>query len=881
MEYDRDGYRYDGAAGLFQSGANPSPKNADYYIFGIQAGNDASSYAGAGFFEVTSNTGIYPPDQVINQATLKVAYDNSSSSYKVVGRKYQTWSSGGVAEADCLMCHLNGQYANLQRNHAFPGAAMPKLAATLGLHGTFVTVGNTPTGNPDPANRTWSGSGDVVIPGNNIAYTPKKENCALCHFPDRSNTTPGPSGRPLGFTVFQATFPPGTVYDSDEIPGVNEKDGLNDVTFNRAKGRTEGGKRGESINDPKNPDAHMDGGMKCAYCHYNLSGNFSALKDKNGNVIQPAITVQTIDHQFAKGDNQPDGKNMDQLDNTVTCESCHITGTHPNASGAPNPAAAHAGIPSIHFNKISCKTCHIPFLNGPYDQDVADFTVGPYQTFERTQVQQAGSTGVGRRPVWLWKVTEHGVGPGSHAEIQPFGIMTTTVVANATSVTGDPAQYECGSITPTYQRVGKKAAENLRAHYDDTNSDGVYDWRLNAPQNGDIALIVNTQTEITDFVTQLRLLGVANPVIHFYFNQFSISHNVMPKAGSWCANCSMDTDNDGQEDPGERKYILGSSAGGGCVMCHSSSDPNSPNYSPKSVGFFDRQHTLFSQPTDGGNGLVQTAIATQSPLPSGTLEAINIKFPIKLPNGASSSINLSMAPGQTVRNYVTQSEVLGYSQDKLAKLMNPLAIAGASGSKPKAKIKVRKTGNARGLEVQITDQSVCPSGSTCTKVLKVDTTNDDTCDPQTVVDISSGTANYTFSLPNGVYVGKFCAQITVTNDLTGLTSSHVVPIRLVKKNEKPTITGDALPDTGTVNTAVSIDSGFTVGDSDDAATALTVRIVWGDGTVDYITPNSDGTVTASHTYTRAKTYKVRITVIDTRGGRSGVIEEITVSPSSP
>ena len=34
--------------------------------------------------------------------------------------------------------------------------------------------------------------------------------------------------------------------------------GANNQVWKIAKGKPEAGKRGESINDPKNPDAHMD-----------------------------------------------------------------------------------------------------------------------------------------------------------------------------------------------------------------------------------------------------------------------------------------------------------------------------------------------------------------------------------------------------------------------------------------------------------------------------------------------------------------------------------------------------------------------------------------------------------------------------------------------
>ena len=302
-----------------------------------------------------------------------------------------------------------------------------------------------------------------------ILKTPSKESCTICHFPDKKNTTAaalqkGPAGKPLDFTAFQKLMAIGTTDDGDEIIGVNGKDGKNDVDWKVAKGRVEGGKRGESINDPLNADAHMDKGMGCVVCHNTLSGDFGALVSETlGTDIQPGVSVTKIDHQFAKGDNTPDGKNMDQLDNTVTCASCHISQTHPNTGTAPVPTAAHSGIPAFHFDKISCKTCHIPYLNGPVDQILADFTTGPYQTFERTQVTEAPATGVGQRPLYMQRVTEHGNG---HVEIQPFGIMGVAVWANCLSQTGD----ECVSLLPTFQRLGKGAAEGLRSFYGDANA---------------------------------------------------------------------------------------------------------------------------------------------------------------------------------------------------------------------------------------------------------------------------------------------------------------------------------------------------------------------------------------------------------------------------
>ncbi|MEW6118400.1 MAG: hypothetical protein AB1553_16115, partial [Nitrospirota bacterium] len=684
LEYDREGYRYDGKpSGLIAGTFNPN------------RGTDAGG--------ATAGTGSSKGDYY--------TFDPASGT---IVDKTAVWQTGGVAEIDCYMCHLvsapagsgiiNADYRNNERNfgNGNPAAVLPGSLATYGLANTGLLTNvtlATSTANPSVTGFLWTmdaqfrdANGFVATKSSNQG-PPTKENCAVCHFPDKSKMTAGPAGNPLGYTSWQKLIPANTVNDPDIIAPPTT---LNNAEWKVAKGRVEGGKRGESINDPNNPDVHMDRGMQCYECHFLLgrgatkseilgdgignedgicnSGeacqavldapdaftNFPALTDSNGNVIQPAIEVWKIDHQFAKGDNTPDGKNMDQLDNTVTCASCHITRTHPEAAGAPDPSVAHAGFPALHFDVLSCKVCHIPVLNGPVDQVLADFTTGPYRTFERVQSTSGGALGINQKPLYMWRATEHGKG---HMELQPFGIMAVSLVANATSI----VDQECGSIAPTFQRLGKKAAENMRVAYGDANGDGIYDFTLNRPQNGDTALIVNKSTEITDFINQIKAIpgSPADPVIHFYFNQFSISHNIMPKGGK----CIDRNGNGNTNDPGECNYILGSAQSGGCVACHSSSNPASPNYSKKSVGLFDKTYTVFNQPTDGGQGLVQTAMLASDGVTM--LERVNLKFPYKTRDNTTSSVNLSNAPGQTVRNTVNQSELLDYDSATLAYLASP------------------------------------------------------------------------------------------------------------------------------------------------------------------------------------------------------------------
>jgi hypothetical protein len=702
LEYDREGHRFDGKPGLFSAGANPSPKAADYRIAGLVATTtSASAYCkaadcstgtvGAGFFEVTASTAsLNNPEDTINQGSLVSAYDTQTGTWKTVGKKYASAATAGAAEADCLMCHLSYQYSNIERNWGMTGATMPKLGASLGLVGTGGTTGllniaakATSTANPNvaPTAWTWNESWGATssTPGNRVMLraaevqsTPRNENCAMCHFPDKSMAgtaaVTGPASKPVGFTAFQKLMPAGSIRDGDEIPNAAGKDGNNDVEWKIAKGRVEGGKRGESLNDPNNRDAHMKWGsttpagalkMACVDCHFNIEGTFAGITDtatEPNAIVQPSVTVGIEDHQFAKGDNTPDGKNMDALDNTATCESCHIYGTHPKAYLAKSPAVAHKGFPPSHFEKIACKTCHIPSINSPMNQDLADFTVGPYRTFERTQVTEV-SAGTNRKPYLMWRQAEHGQG---HWQIQPFDVMAVAVVANATAASGG----EATAVMPTFQRLGKRAAELLRARKGDADANGVFDWTLNAPQAGDTTLIVNKADEIADFLVEIGNAGgasaPANPVLHFYFNQFSLSHNVVPKAGN----------------PANGAYILGSPLGGGCVMCHS--DRTS---SDKSVEFFNREHTLFAQPVDGGAGLVQTAIASPA---FGDLERINLKYPYSnplasgttlpsafAPTAVQATVNLSNAPGQTVGNRVNHGTLLGYGPEQLALLKNP------------------------------------------------------------------------------------------------------------------------------------------------------------------------------------------------------------------
>ncbi len=801
LEYDRQGYRYDGAPGLFKAGANPSPPTGDYY-----------------------------------------RYDPATNS---IVDSTAAWQSGGVAEVDCLLCHMNTsadmRYSLLERNYALSEAKTPVLAASLGLVGSPTTTGwleiarKAQDGvNPDIDPAGWVWQNNVLDHG--VIVSPPKENCAVCHVADKGLTRKGPAGIALGLTAFQKLLPAGSVPDGDRVGG-----GSNEIDWKIVKARADSEKRAASINDPGNPDAHMDRSMNCAGCHYTLGSSrdyasdcvychygmwgypappeitpvaaqvFPALTSSNGTEVLPPVGVFKIDHQFAKGYNGADGMDMDQLDNTVSCENCHITRTHPNAGSAPDPSAAHSGFPALHFGKIGCRTCHIPEVNGTRKQVAADHAAGPYQGTDREQLIE-NPAGVHYKPLHQFRPDNH---LGSGHKIEPI-----TTLASFEWVSG-------GTFQPVLQRIATQAAEGRRAASGDADGDGFFDWPLNRPQAGDTALIVNTTAEIADMASRLQAAGIPDPVLNVVLGKIDLSHNVAPRSSG---------------------KILGSAAGGGCLMCHSSGDPSLPNYTPLSYGFFDQTHVLFNNPVEtdgacgGAAGVMQTTI-------NGT-RRVRMQFTGLKTTGAAFALDLADVPDCTpVRNTVGQGEVMGYSASDISSLTNP-GTAGVL--KPQAYFSwVRSAAVNYRIDFDAT-------GSTCTNA---------PCD-------------YTWSLGDGTNAlgttvshtyaaaGSYPVALMIT-DSYGFRSQTLQTVTAQTVNQPPTAAG--LSSATINNYTVS----FTDASTDPASNSpngITVNTVaWGDG------GSSSGAVGSvfTHTYTLARSYTITHSVTDAAGLSAS--EKLTVT----
>lgn len=187
-------------------------------------------------------------------------------------------------------------------------------------------------------------------------------DCFICHLPEYNNKTRVAQIQKLNYR-YAALAGSGLGKVSGSVAG-NEKVA---VEYFREKFNADGTLEPNIVKEPRNTaclfchakpgykkrgadfrprnDVHLQAGMKCVDCH--PAGSMA---------VDDRIREREA-HQFGKGDD-PSGLVRNDLDNTMRdCNACHDTGY----LGAP--IAKHAWLPSIHFEKMACQTCHIPERN--------------------------------------------------------------------------------------------------------------------------------------------------------------------------------------------------------------------------------------------------------------------------------------------------------------------------------------------------------------------------------------------------------------------------------------------------------------------------------------------------------------------------------------
>lgn len=373
-------------------------------------------------------------------------------------------------------------------------------------------------------------------------------------------------------------------------------------------------------------DTGQPTGMSCASCHYGLGSEnkyvfgsdnpaYNTLDDRtdaNSRIFPaadhhglpyPEETVRAIDHQFAQADSYPDTKSKNNLDGTVSCESCHTTRTHPRisdnggplASPYPDRAHARAQIPAFHFDKIACATCHIPEVYAaPGRLKYRDWTAGEYKGGFRNMLDWNFDLVTGsHRPVpvlrqWLTKEGETKIYPVLPS-VMPIWVKGSP---NSGSDTGSEIAggvYPATSplVAPVKARntmIAAKAVKDAHPEFDIRLNGGnmipLFDgfslsdsWEIDTKPEIDAMTSSTLLVDGSQFATKLKL----------FQTNFDVTHGVAPK-----------------------EWALGGPNRGGCLSCHSSRDPYvrtaagmptgpNPAYSEHSVGFFEG----YQQPLDG------------------------------------------------------------------------------------------------------------------------------------------------------------------------------------------------------------------------------------------------------------------------------------------
>ncbi len=344
-------------------------------------------------------------------------------------------------------------------------------------------------------------------------------------------------------------------------------------------------------------------GMKCGTCHYAVTASASdpipartvtaTVGGTTYTYTYPENTdVRKIDHQIAQGFSMLEHAN-DQMDGTVTCASCHTERHHPalveNGGTLVSPTPTHASFPAMHIQKIDCRTCHIPTVySSPGRLLFRDWTAGGYR-------QTEGSNGNANHFDFAYNMLE-----GAHSPMAPLRVWMAT--PEGTKIT--PI---LPSLLPTWTGSAIRSSDDFVLGWapaktrDITNAAALvsaknpsFGIRLNGTNDHPLfegfqltdPLKIESKAKIDAVASELAATGagyathstVRDPRLNLFPTFFDPSHGVVKK-----------------------EWALGSSAKGGCVMCHSSSNPSDSNYSPYSVGFFDGSKDLMK------NGMMQAA----------------------------------------------------------------------------------------------------------------------------------------------------------------------------------------------------------------------------------------------------------------------------------
>ena len=393
----------------------------------------------------------------------------------------------------------------------------------------------------------------------------------------------------------------------------NEKAGTDIVSDNNPYSLIGGDGRPMQVPD-KMPDVDVHDisgqGMQCGTCHYSVTASVAEpLPARTVSAVvggtqyvytYPTNTnIQKMDHQTAQGYSMLEHAD-DQIDGTVSCAGCHTERHHPalveNGGTLVSPTPLHTKFPALHINKIDCRTCHIPAVySSPGRLLFRDWTAGGYR-------QTEGSNGNANHFDFAYNFLEGSMAPMAPLKVwvtTPEGTKITPVLPSLLPVwTGsavkDPSIIGADGVevmgwAPAKTRDVTAAAALISARnaslgirLNGTNDHPLFEgFQLTDP------LKIESKTKIDLLAAELaNSTGagyathskVRDPRMNLFPIFFDPSHGVV-----------------------RSRWALGGDKSGGCISCHSSSNPASPNYSSRSIGFFDGSKDMMK------NGMMQAA----------------------------------------------------------------------------------------------------------------------------------------------------------------------------------------------------------------------------------------------------------------------------------
>ncbi|MEW6117894.1 MAG: hypothetical protein AB1553_13510, partial [Nitrospirota bacterium] len=645
MEYDRNQNDYSAA----------SPTGDRYYFEAPSA-----AYPNGRLVSVDDPTAQLPGLSATNKAEVDCLLCHMNGSKNgIAWLNSKNCSTTGIGPLTDPYCQGEAApytpgtaYDMYNRNFAIKSGRFD-LAASLGIGAKAVLDAN--------GNAIGVTGMPSVITADKIVGTPNSQNCSVCHARDENTVgLPGMMQMKFGYGNYAILNPAGTAFDTQtgsmndkrwlELgcktgmgkrahrigQGPNDKWGMSMFNAMFGLGKNPGdpvvteeltsptlqwmlGPNAKVVTKERMPDTDVHEMGKnansvihqCATCHSAIGstelegGSRDIPATTHNGIAYPAETVFGIDHQFLQSDSAPDTKGKNNLDGTVSCESCHTHRDHPRIGKIVKdkngndvvynpPTPTHANFPAFHIEKIGCSTCHIPEIYAaPGKLKYRDWTVGFYKGNARNMLDWNYDLITGSHkpsPVlrkWMTKEGEKKIYPINPAVLPIFvksiDVATVNGVADTTGseLALDPADsaYPTGTlVAPVKHRDTALAARQLL-------SQGAIDVRLNAgnmvPLFDGFALAdsfaIDTKAEIDAMTSPSLIVDGSRHAnkLRLFWADFDVTHGVAPK-----------------------EWALGGSKRGGCVSCHSSIDPfarnqygqptgPNPNYSSKSIGFFE------------------------------------------------------------------------------------------------------------------------------------------------------------------------------------------------------------------------------------------------------------------------------------------------------